>query len=80
MAEKKYTEGLVLVVFQKNITEEEARRFVTGHKLTSGRWLKNLRILHVHVPFGEESKWVKEFNKREDLVRVAELSYLHTIS
>ncbi len=71
---KDYTPGCVLVLFNKEVTKEEAVNLVKSLALTAGDWSSTFNMLVVSVPVGEERQWVETFRKNFDMVLTAFLN------
>ena len=52
--------GMVIVVFQKDVTEVQAQALITSLNLKSGVWMNSLKQLVVEVPVGSEQDWIRK--------------------
>ena len=60
---KKYTKGEILMGFNKDVTEKEARELVSSLGLVSGEWAGATNILFVKVSEGTENEWIEKFKE-----------------
>jgi len=72
-----YTEGELLVGFNENIGEDEAKELIIGLNLTLKEThdLWNINVLVINVPVGEEQVWIETL-ENENEIDYTELNYI----
>lgn len=72
-----YTEGELLIGFNEDVGEDEAKELIVGLNLTLKEThdLWNINVLVINVPIGEEQLWIETLEKENDIDYV-ELNYI----